>query len=530
MPADRQLEEEEQRQEPLDVKHSAGGIPPSSADTGSYCPGRHTRTLSSRRTDDGSATTVRILRQIQRLRLLAGHATWDRANISGAVILREHDALPLRKKQRPLKLDLKQLEDRVECSTSPSATTLIANIQSPLLPDAAAGCRLDFATGIAIDQAAYFVGDNRSCTVSAETTSRPSIRREVIFVDQGVPEWQQLVTNLRSSNGGDCQFDVVFIKSGADGVRQIRNALAHYSQLDAIHIISHGADGSIKLGNTWLTSGNLNTYRQELREWGNALKPTGDILTYGCDVAEDASGRKFVDTLGELTGADVAASTNVTGATSLGGDWNLEYAVGPIETRVPFRGACQQRWVHTLGVAVDTASSGTVNNQTSLTIAHTTSGTNRLMLVGVSTLPNGTTVGSVTYDGINLTRVGFEEPSAGHTRVEIWALVAPSTGTHDVVVNLTGTTYQGAVVGVMTFTGVNQTNPLLNFATASGNSTTASVTLTSQANDLVFGVVHSHIGSTVVPGAGQTEYWNQFIGQSNGSGTIEAGATSVTNS
>src|SRR5262249_40537568 len=155
-------------------------------------------------------------------------------------------------------------------------------------------------------------------------------------------------------------------------------------------------------------------------DWGNALKSTGDILIYGCDVAEGASGRKFVDTLSKLTGADVAASTNVTGATSLGGDWNLEYAAGPIETRVPFRGAWQERWAHTLGVAVDAASSGTANNQTSLTIAHATSGMNRLMLVGVSTDPHGTTVGSVTYDGINLTRVGFEEPIASHTRVEIW--------------------------------------------------------------------------------------------------------------
>jgi hypothetical protein len=48
---------------------------------------------------------------------------------------------------------------------------------------------------------------------------------------------------------------------------------------------------------------------------------------YGCEVGA-GSGSDFVDRLGELTGADIAASTDRTGH---GGNWNLEFAKGDIE-------------------------------------------------------------------------------------------------------------------------------------------------------------------------------------------------------
>ena len=51
-------------------------------------------------------------------------------------------------------------------------------------------------------------------------------------------------------------------------------------------------------------------------------------MLYGCDVAS-GTGANFVDRISELTGADVAASTNLTG---ISGDWNLEFAKGEIES------------------------------------------------------------------------------------------------------------------------------------------------------------------------------------------------------
>ena len=180
-----------------------------------------------------------------------------------------------------------------------------------------------------------------------------------------------------------------------------------------------------------------------------------------------------------------------------------------------------------MSIAVDSVSQGSTANQASITISHTTSGTNRLMLVGISMQPEGESVTSVTYNGTSLTLVGTEENSGGKARVEIWQLVAPAIGTHDVVVNLSGTSHKGVAVGVMTFTGINQTNPTLAFSANSGNSTTASTTVASATDDVVFAIVQSHKGLSATPGAGQTEYWDIVVDNADGSGTLAAGALSV---
>ena len=184
-------------------------------------------------------------------------------------------------------------------------------------------------------------------------------------------------------------------------------------------------------------------------------------------------------------------------------------------------------------VAIDAVSTG-VTTASSLTISHTTSGTNRLMLVGVSIVRESTgapTVSSITYNGVGLSLVGAQATSDSEGRIEIWRLVAPATGANNVVVNLSAVP-QSATVGVMTFTGVHQTTPLGTFAPALGESTSASVAVTSAAGELVFDtlVLQKTADVDFVPGAGQTERWDLFQGpgSANGGGSTEAGAASVT--
>lgn len=54
------------------------------------------------------------------------------------------------------------------------------------------------------------------------------------------------------------------------------------------------------------------------------------MLFYGCDIARESS--SVVDQIAAWTGADVAASTDLTG--NNGGNWDLEYATGTIEAAV----------------------------------------------------------------------------------------------------------------------------------------------------------------------------------------------------
>jgi uncharacterized delta-60 repeat protein len=150
----------------------------------------------------------------------------------------------------------------------------------------------------------------------------------ILFIDARVQDWESLIAGLAA----DVQ--VVLLDPVQDGIEQIAVALQGVTDLDAIHIISHGTEGTLYLGDTVLTSENLSRYRSELQTIGTALKETGDILLYGCQVASGTTGQSFIDNLALYTKADVAASTDLTGSTALNGDWVLEGSSGTIETQV----------------------------------------------------------------------------------------------------------------------------------------------------------------------------------------------------
>lgn len=156
----------------------------------------------------------------------------------------------------------------------------------------------------------------------------------LVVVDAAVPELDQLIAGLGSH-------DVLVIDSRRDGVAQITEALASRTgSLDSLHIISHGSDGSLALGNGAL---DLNSMGQ-IAQWSHALSSHADILLYGCNVA-GSKGQTFLTQLSQLTGADVAASDDLTGA---GGDWELEVSTGAIEAVLALDSATQANYRGTL--------------------------------------------------------------------------------------------------------------------------------------------------------------------------------------
>lgn len=150
--------------------------------------------------------------------------------------------------------------------------------------------------------------------------------KAVVFVDSSVSDWQTIVAGVGSDT------DVILLDDQHDGLRQIAGALSSYSDLSAIHIVSHGSTGQLYLGNGVVSSDNLNAYSDVLSAIGRSLSPAGDILLYGCNVAQGAAGQEFVAQLAQFTGADIAASTDLTGSQQSGGDWSLEASVGTITT------------------------------------------------------------------------------------------------------------------------------------------------------------------------------------------------------
>lgn len=164
--------------------------------------------------------------------------------------------------------------------------------------------------------------------LAATPTGTADNRQEVVFIDNQVKNYQQLISGLKPGS------EVVVLDGSKDGLQQIADYLNGRSGIDAIHIISHGDVGKVQLGNDWLDSSDLASRSATLNAIGQALHKDGDILLYGCQVGANGAGRDFIEALANATGADVAASDNLTGATSKGGDWVLEVNQGSIETVV----------------------------------------------------------------------------------------------------------------------------------------------------------------------------------------------------
>jgi Domain of unknown function (DUF4347)/Domain of unknown function (DUF4082) len=153
--------------------------------------------------------------------------------------------------------------------------------------------------------------------------------RSIAFIDAHVADFATVMANTKSDVA-------VLLDPTQDGLAQITNVLSHYQNLTAVEIVSHGNTGEIQLGKDSLNANSLSQHAAELQQWNKSLAAGADILLYGCYVAAGAAGQTFIQDLSSLTGADVAASSNLTGNAAQGGDWQLEYATGKIETATPF--------------------------------------------------------------------------------------------------------------------------------------------------------------------------------------------------
>ena len=175
-----------------------------------------------------------------------------------------------------------------------------------------------------------------------------------------------------------------------------------------------------------------------------------------------------------------------------------------------------------------TPSVNQITDGSTITIGHTASGQDRLMLVGVSiNNDNYEEVIGVTWnDTENFTFVD-SIANSDDARVEIWRLIAPSDVSADVVVTLNDNINREAIAGVMTFTGVDQDTPLgtPNSISWTDSPQEPSITVASEQGDLIFGVIGTEYVNITGVGAGQTEHWNLRIGGTNtaGSGTTKPG-------
>ncbi|MFK7767294.1 MAG: DUF4347 domain-containing protein [Mariniblastus sp.] len=174
--------------------------------------------------------------------------------------------------------------------------------------------------------------------------------QEILFVTEDVQDYQSLIDSI--SWDVNRNVEIVVLSSEQNGIEAITNTLANFTDLQSVHFITHGSDGELQFGNTKLNSDSLEVYRDQISGWASSLSADADLLFYGCELTQTQVGLDFVDALAELTDADVAASSDLSGHESLGGDWDLEYVHGELSSDIILSSAIQASWHHTLAVQV----------------------------------------------------------------------------------------------------------------------------------------------------------------------------------
>lgn len=180
-------------------------------------------------------------------------------------------------------------------------------------------------------------------------------------------------------------------------------------------------------------------------------------------------------------------------------------------------------------LAVDTASSTSSSGVGPFTFSHTVTGSETVLLVGIALYDSNDVVSGVTYNGVAMTAVPSSTVSNGQYTTTLYYLVAPASGANNVSVSVTGTVFEIGI-GSISLTGADQATPLGTANTATGNSTTPSVNVTSASGEIVVDtslIVHS---GTYSVGGGQTSRWNAIGsgGFIKYAGSTEPGDTSVT--
>ncbi len=245
------------------------------------------------------------------------------------------------------------------------------------------------------------------------TATTPSDRREIVFIDTSVDDYHILLEGI------DPNAEAILLDSTRDGIKQIAEILRDRSNIDAIHIISHGNQGELQLGTGYLTNDSMNEkYADELAIIYRAVTEDADFLIYGCNFGQGAEGQKAASLLAELTGADIAASNDLTGNVDQGGDWDLELTTGAIETSIALDRQAQEYFgsilaTVTVNTSSDTIDGGDTSNITNLIATPGTDGISLREAIQASNNTAGTDtitfLGSGTYQ---LTITGTSEDAA----------------------------------------------------------------------------------------------------------------------
>lgn len=311
-------------------------------------------------------------------------------------------------------------------------------------------------------------------------------------------------------------------QSPIGGILAFRGCLSTGDPIDVVGSITGGTDASIEIAAVTTTVANT--------------------MLVACDGSADDNNRTTIPTGFTAALEDTGAGTNNAFVTTAGTPDGSVAAFYLVQAGIGSSGALTDTqaaadpWASVLFALkpeltpdFDAASSVTGISVSSLTWAHTCSGSDRLITIfgciGSSAAMTGSTA---TYNGVSATEFASAD-DANWNRIIGYQLIAPATGSNNVVVTF-NQTHSNAVGGAISFTKVHQTTPLGTPATGANHfNTSNTVSVSSGTSEVVVGGTMTDDDIDTVVGSGGIVRFEQSVNNDNaGEGATWVGASSVT--
>jgi hypothetical protein len=172
---------------------------------------------------------------------------------------------------------------------------------------------------------------------------------EIAFIDPAVTDVDALLAGLRPGIEG------IVLNAAEPAPAQMARWLAGHDNLQAVHIIAHGAPGELHFATGSLSASNLSDHTLALARIGAALDADGSVRLWSCRTGFGAQGARFVAALETMLGAAVAASSRIVGAAALNGCWDLDISAHAGQNQLPLTYACMHTYPGVMAKAKPTS-------------------------------------------------------------------------------------------------------------------------------------------------------------------------------
>jgi hypothetical protein len=204
--------------------------------------------------------------------------------------------------------------------------------------------------------------------------------------------------------------NVLVLDPNKQGLKDLASTLRQQGRrYDEIQFFSHGTDGSFRVGRNVVSSRTLWRHSGALETIGQALTPGGDLLLYGCNLAEGSKGKQLIERLATITGADVAASTDLTYANGESSDWDLEWSVGSVEERGFHDVLTGLNWQGSLGgdVSISSSTLSISNASGKIGVSQSSAGIYSITGDSPTTIASDVPINNVSISGVNFEVIGI---------------------------------------------------------------------------------------------------------------------------